>query len=126
MEKLEKFRKQHIHRLAEGTRVKIAVLDTGLQDKDAFIRQRRRNAKDNRKAEDTNKRDPIRETKNFTEGPNYDEDGHGTGVVGLLLTVAPEADIYVGKISEGKTAGMNEQQISKVSASGACYPFASL
>lgn len=91
------------------------MLDTGLQDQDAFIRQRRRSAKKNRRADDTRKRDPIQGTKNFTESPGHDEDGHGTDVVALLLTVAPEADIYVGKISSRKTVGINDQQISKVS-----------
>lgn len=69
--------------------VKIAVLDTGVDSKDPFIKG----------ATKTNR---IKALKSFVKGDESTEDGsgHGTHVAALLLNVAPDAQIYVAKVAQ--------------------------
>ncbi|KEZ43238.1 hypothetical protein SAPIO_CDS4927 [Scedosporium apiospermum] len=91
--------------------------DTGLDDGDIRIRALKRGIRDGcRKRENISYRDPVREKRNFVAGsPEHDEDGHGTHVIGLLLTLAPEADLYVGKITRGKKCENQDQGMAAVS-----------
>lgn len=75
-------------------RVKIAVLDSGVK-------------MSNQKIQAFKER--IKKRKDFVdaEGDASDAHGHGTYCVGLIHRVAPEADIYVGKIVH------NSQSINK-------------
>lgn len=71
-------------------RVKIAVLDTGIDSKHPDIQA----CSDN-----------IKKRHNFlTDGSTdmSDSEGHGTFVTALLLEYAPDADIYVGKVAVGE------------------------
>jgi hypothetical protein len=117
LKRFEDFRLCNIHRCSKTARVRIVVLDTGLSHSDIRIRALKRVIKDGcRKRENVNYRDPIREERNFVAGsPDHDEDGHGTHVIGLLLTLAPEADLYVGKISRGKKCETQDQGMAAVS-----------
>lgn len=86
-------------------RIRIAVLDTGICMDDNFI-----HLKENRTR--------ITYQSFVTGDPNPTEPsdlvGHGTHVAGLLLQVAPSADIYVAKISDKD--GLHEpRDIARVS-----------
>ncbi|OBT80206.1 hypothetical protein VF21_00560 [Pseudogymnoascus sp. 05NY08] len=72
-------------------RIKIAVLDTGIYMQDSTISQRKNSSR-------------ITYQSFVTGDPNptepSDDNGHGTHIAGLLLRVAPNARIYVAKISD--------------------------
>jgi hypothetical protein len=70
-------------------KIRIAVLDTGYDPTDPMIR---------------GARERIVKNRSWVGSPDDCKDtyGHGTHVTRLLLTMAPAADIYVAKITEGK------------------------
>ncbi|KAL5089320.1 hypothetical protein Trisim1_005882 [Trichoderma cf. simile WF8] len=97
--KMEKFIEDYISPLALSDHVKpwperkvrIVVIDSGVKEEDAEI------------AAAATER--IRGYRNFTSSDlNNCEDqiGHGTKVARLLLTVAPEAELYIAKVTEEK------------------------
>lgn len=77
-----------------GKNVKILVLDTGYS-KHEFID------------------DNIVECKNFTNEKDYsDGNSHGTFVIGEILQVAPQSQIYVGKVLDSKGNGTYDSIIN--------------
>jgi hypothetical protein len=80
--------------------VRIAILDSGLDPENPFL------------IEDQQLANPrIKEARSFIHGTEShdirDEIGHGTHALGLLLKVAPCAEIYVARIARGETLGPN-------------------
>ncbi|KAH7187349.1 peptidase S8/S53 domain-containing protein, partial [Fusarium oxysporum] len=117
MKRFDDFRATYTSRSEQAPRVKIAVLDTGLNPDDINIRALRRSIERcNRSGENISYKNPIRETRNFTGDSNTDAEGHGTRVVGILLRIAPEADIYVAKISHEMTSDAFKWAIDDVKA----------
>ncbi|KAI0102721.1 ankyrin [Nemania sp. FL0031] len=92
-------------------RVKVAILDTGFDSKhrdwDNARALRFRNNQPESDSRDVKQRDRIKEFRDFCgSGANQDIDGvdldgHGTQVTGIILRLAPRADIYVARICEG-------------------------
>ncbi|KAF5988819.1 hypothetical protein FBULB1_1277 [Fusarium bulbicola] len=80
--------------------VRIAILDSGLDPKNPFLIEDQHLA-----------RPQIKEARSFVHGTEpheiLDEIGHGTHALGLLLKVAPCAEIYVAKVARGETLGPN-------------------
>lgn len=68
-------------------KVRIAVLDTGINKTDTMIRSAKPRIKDERS----------------WIGSIKDTYGHGTHVIRILLQMAPAAEFYIAKISDGKT-----------------------
>ncbi|KAL5608599.1 hypothetical protein FOVSG1_003280 [Fusarium oxysporum f. sp. vasinfectum] len=80
--------------------VRIAILDSGLDPKSPFL------------IEDQHLvRPQIKEARSFVHGTEpheiLDEIGHGTHALGLLLKVAPCAEIFVAKIARRETLDSN-------------------
>lgn len=80
--------------------VRIAILDSGLDPENPFL------------IEDQQLANPrIKEARNFVRGTGphdtRDEIGHGTHALGLLLKVAPCAEIYVARIARRETLDPN-------------------
>ena len=86
-------RKTYEHHVSEPDtkqRVKIAVLDTGVDPKHSDMDSER-----------------IQSVRSWVNGKNgeeedrraSDESGHGTHTTGILLDLAPDADIYVAQIA---------------------------
>jgi len=80
--------------------VRIAILDSGLDPENPFL------------IEDQQLDNPrIKEARSFVHGTEphdiRDEIGHGTHALGLLLKVAPCAEIYVAKIAQRETLDPN-------------------
>lgn len=98
---IDDFYTWHIKDLHLSRRIKIAVLDTGIDESDKQI-----------KAARISKKRPIREMISFVGGSTEDTYGHGTHVAALLMKVAPEADIYVAKVAQEKK--FNATNIVKV------------
>jgi subtilisin family serine protease len=67
-------------------RVKIAVLDTGINTNHEFIR---------------GARSRIKGRKSFVkdDASIEDNDGHGTHVAASILDVAPDAEVYIAKVA---------------------------
>jgi hypothetical protein len=89
------FYTENIQNLSNERKIRIAILDTGIEEDNAFFKgvKRTRREKDS----------PLKDRKSFTGGLNVaDSFGHGTDVASLILKVAPEANLYIAKISEGQ------------------------
>lgn len=87
----------------KNNRIRVAVLDTGVDEESTFWRGACRIRK--------MKGSPIRETKSFVGAPIDDELGHGTNVAAIILKIAPESDLYIAKISRGPEAEGTQQII---------------
>jgi hypothetical protein len=75
-------------------RIRIAVLDSGVDDTDSMIRAAIKFGRIN-----------TQRSKSFVGRPDewqQDTHGHGTHATQLLLKTAPAAEIYIGKICTGK------------------------
>jgi hypothetical protein len=88
----------------KGSRIKVAVLDTGLDVGHPDIEARAERIKD------------VRSWVNGLDGKQDrkagDSCGHGTHVASLLLGVAPDCDIYIARIAEFDPT--SPDQIAKV------------
>jgi len=71
--------------------VKIAVLDTGVDVTNSFIKGAMK------------KPQRIKATRSFVDGVKDAQDlhGHGTHVTALLLKVAPDAHLYIARVASG-------------------------
>jgi hypothetical protein len=80
----------------ERPRIKIAVLDTGVDTSHNFIRGAKKR---------------IKVLPSYAKDDSSTEDscGHGTHVAKLLLTVAPEAQLFIFKIAKGSQIPANHQ-----------------
>lgn len=92
--------------------VKIAILDSGidLNHKDFSKPARRRTKVGTRAAKklpEKTQRERIKAYRNFVGQPGEDMDvtdysGHGTHIAGLILGIAPRAELYIAKTSTGQ------------------------
>ena len=83
-------------------RVKIAILDTGIDRKHPSIE-----AQWNRR---------VKDAKSWIDGEGGDRDtcGHGTHNTSLLMKVAPEALIYVARVVKDYNGSLNDEIVAKV------------
>jgi hypothetical protein len=90
--------------------VRIAILDSGLDPTSPFL------------IEDQQQVNPqVKEARSFIHGTQphqtQDEIGHGTHALGLLLKVAPSAEIYVARVARRETLNTNTfNDITKVNS----------
>ncbi len=86
-----------------GKRVKIAILDTGLDLTHRYFQH-----------ESAKKR--IKKVEDFVDsgGSGQDSCGHGSHCAGLLRLVAPEADIYVARITKDSEGRLDPEIVGKV------------
>ncbi|QYT06299.1 Peptidase_S8 domain-containing protein [Trichoderma simmonsii] len=101
---MDKFTETYISPLStlSGTwpreKIRIAIIDSGVREEDAEIAA----------AEETQR---IRGYRNFTSSNlnDYeDQIGHGTMVARLLLNVAPEAELFIAKVTDQKIIPKNQ------------------
>ena len=105
-----------VDNLDDRSRAKIAILDTGIDLSHIDMQ-----AQEER----------IKSVRSWVGGGNGKEDrkggdwyGHGTHAAGLLLDIAPQADIYIARIAEGGELKPTDQVadlIADVSHLWDCY-----
>ena len=101
---MKQWYESHISALPISTRIRIAILDTGIDTNHPKITG----------VAATRPGDhPIKSGMSYIGPSSVDSNGHGTQVASLVLRVCPHADIYVAKISEDIHFG-NTGQIEKV------------
>ena len=91
----------------DASRVKVAVLDTGIDWADPFIR---------------GIKERIQGWKNFADnlqnvnGPEevHDAAGHGTHVAALLLKTSPESDVFIARIADSNGSMVEPEKIAEV------------
>jgi len=115
-DKLEKFKFSFAHhtqeldrsgRLIKKQRVRIAILDTGIDKRKGGIRGGFFNGR---------LRDDL--CYSWVGGSVHDENGHGTNTTNLLLNVALDAEICVAKVFAGNDFGTQEaRNVADVCAS---------
>ncbi|KAF4451363.1 ankyrin repeat domain-containing protein [Fusarium austroafricanum] len=99
--------------------VKIAILDTGIDlDHQDFRQCAKRRTKVGAKygSKEKTQRERIKAYKNFTGGPEddvADDNGHGTHIAGLIMAIAPRAEIYIAKVSASPKEADSERTTQK-------------
>lgn len=96
-----------------STTVRIAVLDTGVNSSHSGIATAKNKGKI-KMHKRSNKKSSGQESdswcKNWIGRDEHnveDKDGHGTHVADLIHRTAPEAEIYIARISEGREFSLN-------------------
>ncbi|SMR54425.1 unnamed protein product [Zymoseptoria tritici ST99CH_3D1] len=101
--KFAEFRRLHVAGSQIQKRVKIAVIDTGINEKSPSVHGHlfRIKQERNKLHEEALRMGPIVAKQSFVGGDGCVNDayGHGTRVLSLLLRTAPDADFYIAKIS---------------------------
>lgn len=98
---LRRFREQYIKPFKKSQRMRIAILDTGVDEADHYLRVKRKSLiKRRMEAGYGHADDPMKAIKTFLGQSAKDNNGHGTQIAGILTQVAPEADLYIAKISD--------------------------
>ncbi|KAM0244372.1 hypothetical protein ACHAP5_006279 [Fusarium lateritium] len=94
--------------------VKIAILDTGidLDHPDFNQRAKRRSKVAAKQLPENTQKERIMGCKNFTDGPEddvTDDVGHGTHIAGLIMAIAPRAELYIAKVSSAQNSTSKEE-----------------
>ncbi|WZH48130.1 peptidase S8/S53 domain-containing protein [Fusarium acuminatum] len=94
--------------------VKIAILDTGidLDHPDFNQRAKRRSKVAAEQLPEKTQKERIMGCKNFTDGPEddvTDDVGHGTHIAGLIMAIAPRAELYIAKVSSVQNSESKEE-----------------
>ncbi|KAK5652012.1 hypothetical protein OQA88_10915 [Cercophora sp. LCS_1] len=102
-QEFELFRDTHRAYWGSKDRIKVAVLDTGFDKEEEGTRGIIDKIEHDRGKKGRNWNDgPIKLVKSFVDdGDGRDTCGHGTRVAQLILRLAPQADLYIAKISRG-------------------------
>lgn len=98
-------------------RLKIAILDTGIDEDDPWLDRALSVAKQEREKQGVDssaEKNPLKGYWPAAGNSVLDECGHGTYVAYLLLTYAPDADIYVAKVSEGMSFDDTEKVVKAI------------
>ncbi|KAK2608930.1 hypothetical protein QQS21_002506 [Conoideocrella luteorostrata] len=112
LQRAEQFYDSKIACIQIGPRIRIAILDTGVDVNNPFFRgvRQRRVKKDS----------PFKGYKSFVGNLETDTFGHGTNVAASLLRIAPEADLYIAKISQNEEHAGTDQIVEAFKWARSC------
>jgi subtilisin family serine protease len=88
-------------------RVKVAVLDTGIDSDHPFIIENWHRPPDN----DKRYHDFTSEMSSEQPLKPVDNDGHGTHVAGIILQFAPDVELYVARIGTTRKAMKKDDRV---------------
>jgi subtilisin family serine protease len=94
--------------------VKIAILDTGVDYTHPHVQALKT------RGVLVGRRGFVNAEEEDSEQATQDNDGHGTHIAWLIFQVAPKAQIYIAKISEGKVVSFRNNRVANVRQS--TYP----
>ncbi|KAI0137788.1 ankyrin [Hypoxylon sp. NC0597] len=111
-------------------KIKVAVLDTGIDlDHEDWLQPRAVCFEHNKPVPangEPRQIDRIRNKMNFCAGPKgdvHDFDGHGTQVAGIILRLAPRAEVDIARVCIGnRNRGLREAQKGKTGFSAERWP----
>ncbi|EPE02714.1 pfs domain-containing protein [Ophiostoma piceae UAMH 11346] len=100
---------EYLQHTEDDTPIRVAVIDTGIDREHADFKTARTKKFHDHKPNPARSEQPqksrIREWKNFCKDQPEDDvsdlDGHGTQVAGIILRLAPNADLYVARVCTG-------------------------
>lgn len=95
-----------------GQRVRITVIDTGIDASHPYIR-RAGWAADDAFATDRLFHDFAEGATDATQNDAVDKDGHGTFIAGLLLQLAPDVELSVARIGETRQSILEDCRIAE-------------
>lgn len=94
MHQAQTFYEDKIRPLKKKKAIKVAVLDTGVDKREAHFQV----ARESTEYHGTS----LKGVKSFVGGDSHDINGHGTGVAALIVEIAPHVDLYIAKVCVGK------------------------
>lgn len=100
MGRAQTFYQQKMVPLKKKKAIKVAVLDTGVDEGEIHF-----------KAVRGPRGTSIRLAKSFIGGSPHDTDGHGTRVAALVVEMAPHVDLYIAKVCNGKEIYVVDQYV---------------
>ncbi|KAL8732289.1 MAG: hypothetical protein Q9166_002861 [cf. Caloplaca sp. 2 TL-2023] len=102
-------------RKAQGPRVRLAILDTGIDLSHAHFASSPEDIGAVQQQQSGPRRHRVKECKSFVGEAAGDRDsvGHGTHCAALLLELSPNADIYVARVCEEGTNKLNTEAVAK-------------
>ncbi|KAF4450005.1 extracellular serine protease [Fusarium austroafricanum] len=103
MKQAEDFYEKKIVPLDKNEAIKVAVLDTGVDENERIFKAARGQSGKS-----------LKEVKSFIERDSQDTYGHGTEVAGLIAKMAPHIDLFIAKISKVKTVLGVDQYVQAI------------
>ena len=102
---------EYLQHTEDDTPIRVAVIGTGIDREHADFQMARtkkfRGHQPNPARSEQPQKDRIRACKNFCKDPPDDDvsdlDGHGTQVAGIILRLAPNAELYIARVCTGDT-----------------------
>lgn len=104
-------------RKIRGSKVRIAIIDTGIDLCNSHFDNPAEDLGATGDQETGPQRDRVKDCKRFigAEAGDCDSVGHGTHCAALLLQLAPNADIYVARVTEKEEDYLDPKVVASVS-----------
>ncbi|KAL8733509.1 MAG: hypothetical protein Q9181_003571 [Wetmoreana brouardii] len=102
-------------RKARSHRVRIAILDTGIDLSHPYFDSAPKSLGAANHGQHGPRRDRVKECRSFVHGApgDCDSHGHGTHCAALLLDLSPNADIYVARVTEQGRDNINPEAVNR-------------
>ncbi|RFN45344.1 extracellular serine protease [Fusarium flagelliforme] len=100
MQQARRFYVDNIESLERKKAIKVAVLDTGVDKKHRYFKRKHGTC--------------FKEIATFMDCDSHDTFGHGTAVAGLIVKLAPHADLFIAKICRDRIITGVDQYVEAI------------